>query len=48
MLGTTEIIVIGVVALFFFGASRLKQWAKDLKEVKAEWEKPTTSTLQTK
>ena len=46
MLGTTEILVIGAVGMFLFGAGKLKTWVKDLKDIKNEWEKPTTTNTK--
>lgn len=40
MLGTTEILLIVGVGMFLFGSGKIKAWAKELKEVKSEWEKP--------
>lgn len=39
MIGTTEIIVIAIVALILFGASALPKFAKSLGQAKKEFDK---------
>ena len=39
MLGTTEWIVIGTIAVLLFGAPKIIQWAKALGEAKREFKK---------